>query len=637
MRAVTLSGRLTMNACCRIVPVLCTALLVVGAPGLRGQEPPPSRPNVLWLTCEDMGPHLGAYGDRYATTPNLDRFATRSLRYLTAWSNAPVCAPARTALISGLYPTATGSEHMRSMTRLPAGMKMYPQFLREAGYYCTNNSKEDYNLEKPGIVWDESSAQAHWKNRKPGQPFFAVFNATVTHESQIRRRPHQLVHDPAKAPLPAYHPDTPEVRHDWAQYYDNITQMDAQVGARLKELEDAGLAEDTVVFFYSDHGSGMPRSKRWPYNSGLHVPLLVHFPKKFLHLAPKDYAPGGQTQCLVSFVDLAPTLLSLAGIKPPDYLQGQAFLGPFEAPARAYVHGFRGRMDERYDLVRSVRDQRYVYVRNYLPHKVYGQHVDYMFQTPTTRVWKKLYDDGRLKPPQTFFWQTKPAEELYDVQSDPHEVNNLAGSPAHQEVLKRMRQAQQEHARQVRDVGFLPEDEIHTRAAGSTPYEVGHDDKKYSLERILDTAELASSLKPDALPRLRQALQDPDSAVRYWAALGVLMRGQDAVASSQSDLHKALADPSPSVRVVAAEALGQYGSADDLRQALPVVVELAPLRKNSVYVSILALNALDGLGKKAAPGLKTIKDAGTTDRPLPQRMNSYVPRLVEKIVAELQP
>jgi uncharacterized sulfatase len=525
---------------------------------------------------------------------------------------------------------------MRSMVTLPAGMRMYPQLLREAGYYCTDNSKEDYNLEKPGKVWDDSSAKAHWKNRKPGQPFFAVFNLLISHESQIRARPHALVHDPARARLPAYHPDTPEVRHDWAQYYDNITEMDRQAGRLLKEVEDAGLADDTVVFFYSDHGSGMPRSKRCPYESGLHVPLLVHVPEKYRHLVSKEYAPGSTTDRLVSFVDQAPTLLSLLGIRPPETMQGRAFLGKFESPPREYLHGFRGRMDERYDLVRSVRDRRYVYVRNYMPHKIYGQYIDYMFQTPTTRVWKRLSDEGKLKPPQTFFWETKPPEELYDLGNDPDEVHNLASSPAHQAILKRLRQAQQEQVLAVRDIGFLPENEIHSRSAGSTSYDVGHDDRKYALGHILDAAELASSLRPDAVPQLRQALHDADSAVRYWGALGLLMRGKDAVAASRDDLRQALADEAPAVRIAAGDALGQYGSADDLKAALPVLLELAPLKKNGVYVSMEALNALDDLGKKAAPGLAVIKDAARGSEDVPQRLRNNVPQLVEHLIGEIE-
>ena len=207
---------------------------------LAAAQQPASHPNILWITSEDNGPHLGAYGDSYAITPELDQLASRGMIYRNAWSTAPVCAPARTTLISGLYPPSTGSQHMRSNTRLPASMKMYPQYMRAAGYYCTNNSKEDYNLIKPGQVWDESSNKAHWRNRKPGQPFFAIFNFTISHESRIRDQPHELKHDPAEARVPAYHPDTPEVRRDWAQYYDRITEMDELAGAVLRELEQAG-------------------------------------------------------------------------------------------------------------------------------------------------------------------------------------------------------------------------------------------------------------------------------------------------------------------------------------------------------------------------------------------------------------
>jgi uncharacterized sulfatase len=596
----------------------------------------PPRPNILWLTCEDMSPNIGPYGDRYATTPNLDRFAGQSLRYETVWSNAPVCAPARTTLISGLYPPSTGGEHMRSMVRLPAAFKMYPQVLREAGYYCTNNSKTDYNLEEPGVVWDASSARAHWKNRPAGQPFFAVFNFLITHESQIRTRPHTWVHDPAKAPLPAYHPDTPEVRQDWAQYYDNITTMDAQVGEKLKELDDAGLADNTIVFFYSDHGSGMPRSKRWPYNSGLQVPLLIRIPEKFHHLAPKDYAPGATTKRPVSFVDMAPTLMSLAGVQPPAYLQGHAFAGKYETPAQTLLHGFRGRMDERYDLVRSVRDQRYVYIRNYMPHRIYGQHIGYMFETPTTRVWKERYDAGQLKAPQTYFWQTKPVEELYDLQSDPDEVKNLAADPQHRQTLERLRQAQRDQALRIRDIGFLPEGEIHSRAQGSTPYEMGHDPAKYPFERVFAAAELASRPEPKDRAKVIQLLQDSDSAVRFWGATGLLIRGQAAVVSAHAELRRALADASPYVVATAAEALGKYGDAQDLELSLTALRSAARPDGTNVYARMATLVAIDELGKKAAPLLPLVKQLNQPLPGAPARTREYPTRLVESIVANLE-
>lgn len=592
------------------------------------------KPNILWITSEDNGPHLGCYGDAFAATPNLDALAKKGLIYLNAWSNAPVCAPARTTLISGLYPTSTGSQHMRSQTRLPSGFRMYPQYLRDAGYYCTNNSKEDYNLQKPGQVWDASSRTAHWKDRQPGQPFFAIFNHTVTHESQIRKRPHQARHDAAKVRVPAYHPDIPEVRQDWAQYYDKLSTMDARVGENLRELADAGLADDTIVFYYGDHGPGMPRSKRWPYNSGLHIPLIVYVPEKFRATAGKHYRPGESSDRLVAFVDLAPTVLSLAGIRPPRHFQGHAFLGQFVREEQPYSYGFRGRMDERYDLVRTVRDKQFIYLRHYMPHRIYGQHVAYMFRTPTTRRWYELFQSDQLKGPTKLFWQQKPTEELYDLRTDPDEVNNLAQQPEHRETLERLRRANREHILAIRDLGFLPEEEIHVRAAESTPYEVGRDPTKYPLLRILTTAELASDRSPAGLSELLEALDDDHSAVRYWAATGFLVRGKEAVRKNGSKLREVLKDPSPSVRIVAAEALAKYGTDEELALALDVLVQNASLEESSLFVAMLALNALDELNEKARSRREQIaalpQRTGKT-----KRLGNYVPRLLEKILADL--
>ena len=586
------------------------------------------RPNILWITSEDHGPQMGCYGDPYASTPHVDRLAAKGMIYAHAWSNAPVCAPARSTLISGMYPTSLGGEHMRSMVPLPLGMAMYPQLLRQAGYYCTNNSKTDYNLVEPARVWDESSGTAHWKKRKPGQPFFAVFNSTKSHESQIRVRPHTQVHDPARVRIPAYHPDTPETRQDWAQYYDGVSAADADAGKHLDEIVAAGLADDTIIFYFADHGSGMPRSKRWPYNSGLQVPLIVYIPEKFKDLRPPDYRAGGKSDRLVSFVDFAPTLLSLAGLKPPAWMQGHAFLGRFQEPPQPYLFGFRGRMDERTDLVRSATDGRFVYVRNYMPHKIYGQHVEYMFQTPTTQVWKALHDAGKLTPAQDAFWKEKPPEELYDLDADRDEVHNLAALPEHQATLAKLREAQRTLAARIRDVGFLPEGEIHSRSRGSTPYQMGHDASRYPFERVFETAELASLLRPDALPLLKSAARDHDAAVRWWAVLGFLMRGRDAVRAAHAELAAALEDASPHVRIVAAEALGHHGDGDDLSRALRVLAGLADWSKNDVFVVMEALNAIDALDDRAAP-LRTILQALPSQGPTPNpRYDTYVPRLL---------
>jgi len=521
------------------------------------------------------------------------------------------------------------------MLRLPDGMRMFPQFLREAGYYCTNNSKEDYNLEKPGQVWDESSTSAHWRKRTTGQPFFAVFNFTETHESQIRKRPHQPVHDPAKVRVPAYHPDDPVVREDWAQYYDQMTEMDGRAGEILAQLEQDGLAEDTIIFYYGDHGPGMPRNKRWPFNCGLRVPVIVYIPEKFKRLAPADYRPGGQSDRLVAFVDLAPTVLSLAGITAPEYMQGHAFMGHFNGPPQPYLYGFRGRMDERCDMVRSVRDERYVYVRNFMPHKIYGQYLDYMFQTPTTRVWKELYDKGKLNAAQRAFWEPKPPEELYDLQTDPDEIQNLAGLPTHRDTLARFRRAQRNLALGIRDVGFLPEDEIHRRSKGRTPYDVGHS-ADCPLDRIIRTAEMASPLEKDATPRLNALLSDSDSAVRYWALLGILMRGSQAVLASHDNFRKALReDPAPSVRIVAAQGLGLYGSQSGLDEPVALLLDLANLQKHGLYVAIAALNVLDELTGRAGDIKDKVLALPKDDPSLHPRTREYPTRLIDKILKDL--
>ncbi len=600
----------------------------------------PERPNLLWITCEDIGPEIGCYGDRYADTPTLDRLASRSLRYDCAWSNAPVCAPARTTIISGVYPTCTGSEHMRSLLPMPAGMKMYPQYLREAGYYVSNNSKEDYNLDKPGQVWDDSSTKAHWRNRQGAQPFFSIFNFTITHESQIRTRPHAWIHDPAKVRVPAYHPDTIETRQDWAQYYDNITTMDKMSAGVLSQLAADGLADNTIVFFYGDHGSGMPRSKRWPYNSGLHVPLIVHIPEKWRSLAPKEYKPGGSTRRLVSFVDLAPSLLSLAGIPPPSYMQGHAFMGRHEAPPQPYLHGFRGRMDERYDLVRSVRDDRYVYMRQYMPHLIYGQHIAFMFETPTTQVWRRMYDEGKLNATQRKFWETKPPEELYDLTADRDEVRNLAADPAHGATLERFRKAEQEWVLKTRDVGFLSEDEIHTRSAGSSPYDMARTPGKYDLPKVLATASMASMKRDTDTPALQKALADADSAVRRWAVLGLRMRGEKTVKMNLAALRKLLADPAPAVRIAAAETLGLMGEAADLKPVLDTLIGLARPNQTNPYVQLGALNAIDSLGLKAtplAPEIEKLKAAIPPPKGEPNRATGieYIRRALENVSKNL--
>ncbi len=437
------------------------------------RNPKSSVPNFLWISTEDINPDLGCYGDKYAVTPNIDRLATQGVRYNNVFSHSGVCAPTRSGIITGMYPTTIGTHHMRCQGVPPAHVKCFPEYLRAAGYYCTNNVKTDYQFNPPFTAWDECSNKAHWRNRPKDQPFFAVFNFTLTHESQIRNRTPQMLkrlgslgsgerHDPAQAQLPPYYPDTPAVRQDWAQYYDLITLMDKQVQDMLDQLEADGLAEETIVWFWGDNGRGLPRGKRWLYDSGTRVPLIIRVPEKWRRLAmpshPDAVKPGTVNDDLLAFLDFAPTMLSLAGIDLPKHLQGRAFLGRQKAAPREYVFGARDRMDEAYDLIRYVRDKRFKYLRNYLWHLWRGQDINYMNQMPTMREMRRLNAEGKLQGAQKqYFEPTKPVEELYDIVADPHEVNNLAGDPRHKDVLERMRKVHHEWYRDTMDIGLIPE------------------------------------------------------------------------------------------------------------------------------------------------------------------------------------
>lgn len=565
-------------------------LAVVGLSfGACQPETPQELPNILWLTSEDNSPFAGCYGDSLATTPNLDQLASAGFLYTHAYANAPVCAPARNTIITGVYANSGGHQHMRSYYPKSNQIRFFPQFLREKGYYCTNNHKQDYNMVANQIidVWDESSREAHYKNRQAGQPFFAVFNTGISHESSIHTSipTEELEHDPHQMQLPPYHPDTPEMRHDWAQYYDKIEAMDAWVGEKLKELEEAGLAENTIVFYYGDHGGVLGRSKRFVYESGTHVPFIVRIPQKYKHLFPAA-KPGDKVDRLISFVDLAPTMLSLADIKVPDYMQGNAFLGKQQTTDPEYAYMFRGRMDERYDMSRAVRDERFRYIRNYMPYRIYGQHINYLWKAPSMQSWEQAYLEGRCNPTQSAFWQTKPGEELYDTSVDPWEVNNLAQDPAYQEVLLRMRKASSDWSNRILDTGFIPE---------AIRYDLGSEQAIYDwmrqgnrdLPEIIELADKASLGLVANRDKFVKLLQHENELIRYWTATGLLILGEDAQ-PVRDDLALALQDSSTSVALVAAEAVYNLGSE---QQALTVVVKA--LEDPNPYIRTQALNILD--------------------------------------------
>lgn len=574
-----------------------------------------TQPNVLWLVSEDNSPEfVGPYG-KLARTPTLDALAAAGVAYDNCFATAPVCAPSRFSIITGTYATSFApAHHMRALVgmapesigRLPEWVRGFPGYLREAGYYCTNNDKQDYNAPiDVEAAWDESSSTAHWRNRPQGAPFFAVFNYEVTHERVVHPGEAEPLADgvrPEDVELPAYHPDLPEIRETHALYYDQNTRLDEQLRHRLAELDADGLADDTIVFYYADHGGVLPRSKRYCYDSGLRVPLIVRVPRRWRHLWP--YPPGNRVDDLVSLMDLAPTVLSLAGLTAPEHMAGRPFGGPDRAEPARYTFGFRNRMDERYDMVRTVRDQRYRYVRNYLPHLRAGQHVEYLYRQAAVRAWRRAYEQGQLDAVQVAFWEPRPHEELYDLSTDPDEVQNLAGSPAHQPVIDRLRSALDTHMIETWDTGFIPEGspfEDYTRSRIA---------EAYPLERVMAVAGVAAQRNPANVPQLIDWLADSAEPVRYWAALGCVMVGHEAVAARRV-LEGCLRDTSAQVRVVAAEALIRVGSVEP---ALSVLQELA---ENHCHprVRLQAISAIDHLGELARSAAETVtRAAGDSDR-----------------------
>jgi N-sulfoglucosamine sulfohydrolase len=545
------------------------------------------RPNILWITSEDNSPYLGCYGDPQAHTPNLDRLAAQGVRYRNAFANAPVCSSARSTLIMGMHAPALGILHHRSRITIPEQFLLYPQHLRNAGYYVTNNVKTDYNVANPRQPWDANSNVAHYKNRAPGQPFFAIFNHTASHESQVTPREGKTAFriPPEKVVLPPYHPDTPEIRRDWANYYDQMTLMDSQAGALLEELEKSGLADNTIVFYYSDHGGALPRGKRNIHDSGTRVPLIIRFPAKWAHLAPAR--AGEWVDDPVSFVDFPATLLSLCGVRVPEYHHGRAFLGGQKAPPRQHVFLYRARMDERYDTVRAVRDREFRYVRNYSPHRPWGQRQTYPFQVqPSMRSWFAEFEAGRLNEVQAAYWKPKPSEEFYEVARDPHEIRNAIGDRRHAAKVAELRRKLRAEMIAIRDTGLIPEG-MFTRLAGNrTLYDYAQS-SAYPIERVVDLADKATSREAKFLPDLITALDDPHPVIRYWAATGcVILQGQAGRAKAK--LQARLKDEWPDVRIAAAEALGYHGEGD---AALAVLAQ--EVKSDTAGVVLAALNAIE--------------------------------------------
>jgi len=646
MRNHTRSAPATrFTRCLPLLPGLLAAIsqlipLFQTSPSLAAEtDSTATRPNILWISCEDISAHLGCYGDPHAITPNLDKMAAEGVRYSNAFTAAGVCAPCRSTIITGMYQNSIGTHHMRCNAKLPKWLKPFPMYLRQAGYYCTNNSKTDYQFKNPGAseIWDSSGRKGHWKNRKnKDQPFFAVFNFTGCHESGIaseskyksvtanltpdqRQDPNQLT------TLPDYYPDTAVTREDWKRNYELITAMDAWAGDLIQELKDAELYEKTIIMFWSDHGVGLPRAKRWLYDSGTHIPLIVRIPES---MRVGDQGKSGSIDPeLVSSVDFGPTVLNLAGLPLPKHTQGRAFLGADLTAPRSYVYGARDRMDERYDIIRSVRNQRYRYIRNFEPLKPYYQYMNTPEKGATMKEIRHAEATGKLSPTMALFSAAKkPVEELYDLKSDPQEINNLAEDPKQQKRLKQMRTALADWQNEVGDIGLIPEAEIEIQEKNrESRFEIlNHSqESRQALSRLVDIATEASN-GPNALPKLSRGLNDPDPSVRYWAATGVGNIGSSA-ADSLPAIKKALADTSPSVRIAAARAAAKLGETTVAIRVLEQ--ELASDHQWGRLAAAIVLDEMDEQARAALPALKK----ALVDQP-----NKYIVRVANRAINELE-
>lgn len=571
------------------------------------------RPNIVWLSCEDMSPNLGCYGDPVAKTPNIDQLASRGVRFTNACSVAGVCAPSRSSIITGIYPSSLGTHLMRCQAPLPDFVKTFPTYLREAGYYCTNNQKTDYQFKPPAGTWDESSNKAHWRNRKKkDQPFFAVFNFTGSHESaivsallnsQVSSGLPKTSREEAAKTLPPYYPDTPAIREEWGRYYDGIAATDRWVGERLRELEDAGELDNTIVFFWSDHGMGIPRGKRTIYDSGVRVPLIVTFPSASNN-APKQSVDDR----LISLMDMGPTVLNLAGLPQPEKLDGQPFLGPNLPEPRSALFLIRDRMDERYDIRRGVRTKDFKYILNLNPWQPVYQHVAYGEQSTIMKEIRRLKSTGELKVQGIAADDNKPVEELYDLKNDPHETINLAKSPEHQETLRSLQQKQKDWSEQTRDLGLMPEAEIARRekSAGSR-YAILHSDGGLDLVRRLRDTALAA-VEPDRNNNaLVVALDDFDPAVRYWGIVG-LSHLQDDREAYRSQVIKGATGQPPVVQAAAGDFLVLSGAVEN---GLAKLKEC--LHDPSPWVRLEAATFAEQLGEQALPLIEDLKQAARGD------------------------
>ena len=522
------------------------------------------RPNILWVTFEDTSSYeFGCYGNKDVHTPNADSLAAQGIQFMNAWSVAPQSSPARSSLITGCYAPTYGMDVHPVSYDTPADI-FFPQRLREAGYYCTNNSKTHYNSTNNNkACWDECTKTASYNSPKRGkdQPFFAVFNTVTSHMGRVRTFHTDGRRDYTKEgiytellTLPSYVPDLPEVRSDYAGHLEAVQDVDTWLGFFLKDLKDKGLDDNTIIFFFSDHGGCVPRGKGYLYESGLKVPLIAYFPEKWKHLAN---GKSGKDNSLVNFTDLGPTVLSLAGVKPTKNMQGKAIFGEYASKEERKVQfAFAANQLHHFMPVRAVTDGHIKYMRSYIPYRQFALRNYYQWGMPSNKAWDKLVlGNHNTNPDWALTFDAHPAEMLFDLDKDPGELHDLSSSPEYAEVLAKMRNELSNHIRSTHDLGFF----LPTSRTGHVLYDVVRKEK-YPMEELYKLVEAAGIGDIASLPLFEKAIASSHRDMRFWGAVGYAeLAHKKQISQCPQALADLLKDEDPYVASEAAYAAAYLG------------------------------------------------------------------------------
>lgn len=615
---------------------ICSVSLLLLSLQTKATEKKQERPNILWLTFEDTSSYeFGCYGNNQVHTPNIDKLAAEGIQFMNAWSVGPQSSPARSSLITGCYASTYGMDVHPVAYDTPENI-FFPQWLRNAGYYCTNNSKTHYNSTTDNtICWDECSKTASYNSvkRRNNQPFFAVYNCMVSHMGCIRtfhtdgRRDYTLEGIyPDKLILPPHVPDLPQVRSDYAGHLEASQDIDTWVGFFLKDLKERGLDENTIIFVFSDHGGCLPRGKGYLYETGLRVPLISYFPDKWKHLSP--IASGTKDSTLVSFVDLGPTVLSLAGVKPPKHMQGKALMGKYASKKKTAIQfAMAANQLHHFMPVRAAMDGRYKYIRSYIPYRQFALRNYYQWGMPSNKAWDQwIIGEHNTNPNWEQPFNHHSAEMLFDLSNDPFELNDLSKRPEYKEILLKFRKAMSTHIRDTKDLGFfIPTSREHVILYNKVRKE------KYPLNELYDLVELAGIATTDDIPILEKALKSIYPDMRYWAAVGLAKLGTEGkLKSCPLALQALLDDKNPYIACEAAYAATYLGESEEGVQRLAY-----PKNEKDRKIGYSLLECLS-LDKKMHPIVRIVlADLKEKAETLPRKKNEDAGLMARGILVNL--